>query len=369
MRTLLRIAAISLLFPLLVFAAADPAALCDAAKFAAAGKYAAAAIACHAKAAKEGEPVDPECTAKAVSKLEAAFAKAEAKGECATSGDVSAAAGHVDSAVTEMVTLLRPTSAPSKCIAAKLSASGKYAASVLQLYSKDSKKPDAGKLIASYDAADEKFATAFAKAEARCATKTSRTVSAALSGAAAQVGTSVSNLATDTTKSNYCCRQDPDIRCGGGGSSSFRCAHAGGTCAPIENAHPYRSNPPGPPPTACCIPGLSCKDEGVGSCHDSFCGGDGIGTCTSSPKSNGADCSSGVCEDGSCVPRACLWWCLPTGDQDSCVNACALANADGSCTSNPCGGQGISAPRGAQRRGVAFCEENCAGLSCSNCGL
>lgn len=64
--------------------------LCAASKLKATGKNAFSKIKCEAKAIlKEIDPTDPECLAKADDKLDTAFEKAEGKGGCVSTGDVS----------------------------------------------------------------------------------------------------------------------------------------------------------------------------------------------------------------------------------------------------------------------------------------
>jgi hypothetical protein len=82
--------------------AKDPADACAAAKEKAAAKKASAKLACWAKAARNGT-ADPDCLQKAETKFTAAFAKAEAKGGCATSGDASTVETMVDDFVAQVV--------------------------------------------------------------------------------------------------------------------------------------------------------------------------------------------------------------------------------------------------------------------------
>jgi len=78
---------------------------CAASKLKATGKKAAAKLKCEAKViAKEQEPTDPECLAKAEEKFLKAFAKAEGKGGCVSEGDAVAVEANVDQFVGEEVT-------------------------------------------------------------------------------------------------------------------------------------------------------------------------------------------------------------------------------------------------------------------------
>ena len=82
---------------------------CAASKLDATGKKADAKLKCHAKAAGGGLAVDAACLAKAGTKFSTAFAKAEAKGGCATVGDGAAVELMVDSFVDGGVVSLVPT--------------------------------------------------------------------------------------------------------------------------------------------------------------------------------------------------------------------------------------------------------------------
>ncbi len=92
-------------------AATDPAAGCAAAKRKAVGKCAFETLKCHAEAARRSAFVEPRCREKAEARLAQAFARAEQRGGCATSGDASALQAEVDVFVEGVVAAL-PTSPP-----------------------------------------------------------------------------------------------------------------------------------------------------------------------------------------------------------------------------------------------------------------
>jgi hypothetical protein len=95
-------------FPANFAHAADPEANCTTAKQKAAAKKLSAMVNCHNKAIKKLEPVDAECLAKAQRKVEDSFAKAEAKGGCLTTGDVSSISALVDSWLAELLAAASP---------------------------------------------------------------------------------------------------------------------------------------------------------------------------------------------------------------------------------------------------------------------
>jgi hypothetical protein len=117
-------------------AAGTPAQVCAGAKLKATGKAAGARVTCHAKAAQKGIAADPACLAKADTKLTDAFARAEAKGGCATTGDVDDIDGSLDSRVGGIVAALRPVATANRCAAAKLKATGKEAKTELACHAK-----------------------------------------------------------------------------------------------------------------------------------------------------------------------------------------------------------------------------------------
>lgn len=89
--------------------AGDPAARCAAAKIKAAGKRLAAAAKCHSRAAERGVAVDLSCLGRAEQMFEAAFAKAEARAGCVTTGDAGAVGSLVDTCIQSVVEALPAT--------------------------------------------------------------------------------------------------------------------------------------------------------------------------------------------------------------------------------------------------------------------
>ena len=90
------------------FAGPTPAQKCSGSKIKATSKKASAKLKCHEKAILKGVAVDPECLAKAEDKFTDAFAKAEAKGGCLTTGDTGSIEALVDSFVDDSVAALNP---------------------------------------------------------------------------------------------------------------------------------------------------------------------------------------------------------------------------------------------------------------------
>jgi hypothetical protein len=95
-----------------VWAVATPAQLCAGAKIKAAALEAKRKLLCHASAVRSGIAVDPECLARAESRLFAAFELSEGRGGCATVGDADAIDGAVDAFTASIVAAL-PSAHPS----------------------------------------------------------------------------------------------------------------------------------------------------------------------------------------------------------------------------------------------------------------
>src|SRR5262249_8166580 len=87
-------------------AATGPAASCLAAKRKAVGKCAFEMLKCHAEAARRSVFVEPRCRERAEARLAQAFARAEQRGGCATSGDAGALQAEVDMVLEGVVAAL-----------------------------------------------------------------------------------------------------------------------------------------------------------------------------------------------------------------------------------------------------------------------
>lgn len=88
--------------------AADLGANCAAAKQKAAAKKLNDKVKCHGKAIKKNIEVDAACLAKAETKFETSFSKAEGKGGCATVGDVDTIELLIDDTLTQLLNALPP---------------------------------------------------------------------------------------------------------------------------------------------------------------------------------------------------------------------------------------------------------------------
>jgi hypothetical protein len=81
---------------------------CAGSKIGAASKKASGLLGCQAKAAAKSLPLDPACVSKVTGKFSAAFAKAESKPPCATTGDEGTIETDVDNYVASIVAALQP---------------------------------------------------------------------------------------------------------------------------------------------------------------------------------------------------------------------------------------------------------------------
>lgn len=152
---------------------------CAAGKLKDSGKDAAAKLGCYQKAWTKGDPVDPACLDGAQIKFEAAWAKSEAKGGCATEGagnDPLVVADDPDptgvsltgSLANDVAAALDPSGA-SKCQAAKAKETGKAASAVAGCVSKAAGKGLLRGLTtddACIDKVIDKLLAAFTKADA-----------------------------------------------------------------------------------------------------------------------------------------------------------------------------------------------------------
>src|SRR5262245_5735433 len=105
---------------------------CKQAKLKASAKNTASSLGCHGKGAARGVPVDPNCLGRADSVLATAFARTDAKGGCATTGDAPAVEASIDGCVDAIVAALGSVVLPNKCLNGKLQAAGKKASAKLK---------------------------------------------------------------------------------------------------------------------------------------------------------------------------------------------------------------------------------------------
>jgi hypothetical protein len=111
---------------------APTAAGCNQAKLNAAAKTTAASLGCYANAAATGLPVDPNCVGKADHVLATAFAKTDARGGCATTGDAPAVEASINACVNEIAGALGSVVRPNTCLNGKLRAAGKKTSAKLK---------------------------------------------------------------------------------------------------------------------------------------------------------------------------------------------------------------------------------------------
>src|SRR5262249_45746894 len=133
---------------------------CAASKYKAVGTAQYAKAKCWQKALLHNISPYTDCLPKAEANLEEAFMKAETKGGCAVTGDISYIPAYVDGTVT---ICLSEFGAPSKCSAAKVKACGKGLFDVAKCGATESLKgvPNPDCTNAAYD----KLPIAFAKAD------------------------------------------------------------------------------------------------------------------------------------------------------------------------------------------------------------
>jgi len=146
-----------------------PAQKCVSAKEAATAKEAAAKIACYSNI-KLAAPPDPACLQKAEAKFTEAFAKAEKPGACNVNGDAGSIEAGVDAYVTALVQALQPqarAATPAQtCAVAKLKAASKKTTAKMKCEQQNLSTGSDALLGICFSSAAQRFADAFAKAEA-----------------------------------------------------------------------------------------------------------------------------------------------------------------------------------------------------------
>jgi len=227
--------------------AGTPAQVCAGSKLKATGKAAGLRLGCHSAAAKRGAVADGGCLAKADTVLTHAFVTAEARGGCATTGDVGAVDAILDSAVSAFVTQLRPAMTANRCASIKLKATGRKARAKCACHGRAVRRGvgvDPGCLAK----AEAHFATVFAAADGNPTCFTTNDAGTVehrvddLVGAVvatiptASTTTTTSSTTTSTTLAAVCgngiregaeqCDTTPDLICESGGRSG--CIPAGG---------------------------------------------------------------------------------------------------------------------------------------------
>lgn len=106
-------------------AAVSPAQRCTAQKLDATARTLIAELGCHARVAKAGKPVDPDCIERAAAMLMGAFARIEAHGGCTFVGDAAAVDALLDAMITQLAATLSGGPPSGRCAATKLLAAGR----------------------------------------------------------------------------------------------------------------------------------------------------------------------------------------------------------------------------------------------------
>jgi hypothetical protein len=276
---------------------------CAGTKLKAAGKKAACLLGLEAKSAKSGDAPATDKVQKCNDKFSRAFAKAETKGGCLTTGDDSAIEAKVDAFVADVDAEAGTTPpAVNGCQGTKLKAAGKKAKCLLGLAAKAAAKgvaPDPAKVQKCKD----KFSTVFAKAEAKGGCTTSDDVATIegkvdalvddLAGALNPTGstTTTSTTSTTTTSLGIACADSDYPECGGSCPGGMTCLGAtlGGGCGCVGD---------------CTTQALCVAVPAMGLCFNS------VPQCPS-----GYQCDkSGICLGGPCsaacdcpAPGGCVW--------------------------------------------------------------
>ena len=138
---------------------------CAAKKLASVAASASCLLALEARNARGGTPPDPSKVQSCKDKMGAAFAKAEAKPPCLTTGDSAAIQARVDTFLTDVDATLS-VAVPNSCQSSKLRAARRATRCLLRLQAKQASK-DVTPAAAQVQGCKDKLSAAFAKAEAR----------------------------------------------------------------------------------------------------------------------------------------------------------------------------------------------------------
>ncbi len=136
---------------------------CTSSQLAAAAKKTKSKMGCHAKATKQGEPVDSECLGKAEDTFDKKYLKAASAGDCLTGTAGATVEAAVDSFVADAMDMLRPFPA-IRCSGRKIRDAGIKAQDKLQCHQKAAKDGVTVEAACLTDA-ETKFSANFAKDE------------------------------------------------------------------------------------------------------------------------------------------------------------------------------------------------------------
>jgi len=205
---------------------------CGGSKEKAAGRYGSKVINCHASAALKGESVDPVCTTKAFTSLSKAFAAAQSKGGCETTGDAAAVGASVTADMEAVAAALAPgvDLAARRCASTKMKASGKHYAGLLMCYAKGAARSE-GPDSVCLTKATTKLTTQFSKAEAKggCTTTADSTAIANLDsdGAENRVADVSPVCGDNVTGPDQTCDGSDDAACPGLCTATCSCTNCG----------------------------------------------------------------------------------------------------------------------------------------------
>lgn len=168
-------------------AAVLPEARCRATKIRAAGAEARAALACEQRALVSGSA--GSCTELVATRRARVFARADATGGCAATGDSADLGGAVSTLRGELLSMLRPNGpAASRCTSLQLAAAAAAVGTLAQAHARDLRTPDVVRLAADVAVVAQKLDGVFARAATRgdcLSSATSAAVGALLEGAVA----------------------------------------------------------------------------------------------------------------------------------------------------------------------------------------
>lgn len=207
----------------------SPAQRCMSAKVLAAGAETRARIVCLQRFASD--PEIASCVARAAAQRSSAFARAEARGGCSTSGDASLLGEIAERTAHALRELLLPAPTTSRCSGAQLAAAGRAVGTLSRAYAAHERSPDEPRRAAALVEVEAQFRRAFARAVALgdCSTASdaSQAWAAIAYGAAAIPGNLRPTCGDDVQAGDEACDGSDDASCSGACLASCTC---GSTC-------------------------------------------------------------------------------------------------------------------------------------------
>jgi len=311
------------------FAATSPAARCSGKKLKAVARTARAYARCWADGdANHKGFMSPACKSDAFDPLATRFARFEAAGGCATTGDEESIAAMVEFAINGVSSLVNFEQGAELCTSLEMRAVSSKLYSIIAAHATAVRKGDAAAFARAVARAEARFDAAFAAAQGAgpCANlaATASAVEALLDSPIARLRGKLAPVCGDDVMGGSEACDGPDSGCSG------RCA-PDCTCAPVV-----------------CGDGVREGTEACDGADDAACHGHCIADCTCPPPGCGNGVRDGIeaCDgsDDAACPGVCQPNCrCPGFCGDGAVNQFEQCDgaASSACGPNPCQAPGL----------------------------